>query len=234
MSTRTLVLFDIDGTLLRAAGCGRAATELAMREVFGTVGGLTDYRFEGRTDWNTLLHLLKPEGFSEADVEAALPRYGAALHRHMSAIIGNYRVETLPGTRELVSTLRRHPNVTLGIVTGNMQQTADVKLRAAGFDPGEFAVVAYGSEAPLRRMLVPLVLERAARHAGRPFDPANVVFIGDTPDDIDCAHSIGGRAIAVCTGYVERGELEKHPPVTVLDSLADQDTVLRIILDGAA
>jgi phosphoglycolate phosphatase len=230
MTTRILVLFDIDGTLLRAAGCGRAATELAMREVFGTVGGLTDYRFEGRTDWNTLLHLLTPEGFSESEIEAALPRYGAALFRHMTEIIGRYEVQALPGARELVSALARNPSVTLGIVTGNMQQTADVKLRAAGFDPGEFAVVAYGSEAPLRRLLVPLVLERAERHVGRPFSPANVVFVGDTPDDIDCAHSIGGRAIAVATGFVARSELEKHPPVTILDSLADLDAVMRIIL----
>src|SRR5256885_2249938 len=133
-----LVLFDIDGTLLRAAGSGRAATERAMQEVFGTVGKLADYRFSGKTDWHTLLTLL-------------------------------------------------------GIITGNMPQMADLKLRAAGFDPQTFALAVYGSEAPVRRQLVPLALERSEQRCGKHFDPSNTVFIGDTPDDIDCAHSIGAR-----------------------------------------
>jgi phosphoglycolate phosphatase len=225
-----LVLFDIDGTLLRAAGSGRAATERAMREVFGTVGKLADYHFAGKTDWHTLLTLLTPEGFGEAEIEAALPRYDTAIARHMADVMRDYHIHALPGAPELVHALGQRPDVLMGIITGNMPQMADLKLRAAGFDPATFAVAVYGSEAPIRRQLVPLALERSEQRCGRHFDPSNTVFIGDTPDDIDCAHSIGARAVAVATGSISRAELEQHQPVVVLDDLTDQAKVLSIIL----
>ncbi len=230
MSPEILVLFDIDGTLLHAAGSGRAATERAMREVFGTVGKLAEYRFSGKTDWYTLLALLGPEGFAEAQIEAALPRYDAAVARHMAEIMGDYRIVALPGALELVRTLRDRSNVLLGVITGNMPRMADLKLRAAGLDPEDFSIGVYGSEARVRRQLVPLALERAEKFCGTRFGPPNIVFIGDTPDDIDCAHSIGAQAIAVTTGMASRAELEQQQPVTVLDNLADQAQVLSIIM----
>jgi phosphoglycolate phosphatase len=225
----TLVLFDIDGTLLHAGGSGRVATERAMQEVFGTVGKLDEYRFAGKTDWHTLLTLLAPEGLTEAQVEAALPQYDAAIARHMADIMADYQIDALPGTLDLVRTLRERPNVLLGIITGNMPQMADLKLRAAGFLPEDFSIAVYGSEAPIRRQLVPIALQRAEQRWGSQFEPLNVVFIGDTPDDIDCAHSIGARAVAVATGWIPRAELEQHQPVIVLDNLADQAQVLSII-----
>jgi len=225
-----LVLFDIDGTLLRAAGSGRAATERAMQEVFGTVGKLADYHFSGKTDWHTLLTLLTPEGFSEADIQAALSRYDTAIARHMADVMRDYHIQALPGALELVHTLAQRADVLLGIITGNMPQMADLKLRAAGFDPQTFALAVYGSEAPVRRQLVPLALERSEQRGGKHFDPSSTVFIGDTPDDIDCAHSIGARAIAVATGSASRAELEQHQPVVVLDDLTDEAKVLSIIL----
>jgi phosphoglycolate phosphatase-like HAD superfamily hydrolase len=233
MSPRKLVLFDIDGTLLRASGSGKAATERAMREVFGTVGRLAEYRFSGKTDWFTLLHLLTPEGFTEAEVEAALVDYDLALARHMTDIMKDYHIHALPGTHELVRALQAHPDVVIGILTGNMPQVAALKLRAAGFDPEDFAVAVYGSEAPVRRQLAPLAIDRAEQHCGLRFTPSDVIIIGDTPDDIDCAHSIGAKAIAVATGTQSRAELEQHPPVTVLDDLADTRAVLALILDDA-
>jgi phosphoglycolate phosphatase len=230
MKPQTLVLFDIDGTLLASSGSGRAATSRAMLEVFGTTGHLANYRFQGKTDWRILLDLLQPEGFNAAEIEAALPHYETVVARHMAEIVNDYHVYALPGTLELVDELSAHPGVLLGIVTGNLPRMAEIKLRLAGFALEKFPVAAYGSEAPIRRQLVPLALERAERHCGRHFAPPDVIFIGDTPDDIDCAHSIGARAIAVTTGVTARAELEQHPPVIVLDSLADRERVLPLIL----
>jgi phosphoglycolate phosphatase len=230
MKPQILVLFDIDGTLLLSSGCGRVATGLAMLEVFGTSGNLAGYRFQGKTDWYTLLELLQPEGFSQADIEATLPYYETVVARHMTEIVDQYRVYALPGALELLDELDAHPGIVLGIVTGNLPRMAEIKLRRAGFALGKFPVTAYGSEAPIRRQLVPLALERAERYAGQRFAPSDVVFVGDTPDDIDCAHSIGARAIAVTTGMTSRAELEQHPPVHVVDSLADRETVLPLIL----
>jgi phosphoglycolate phosphatase len=230
MNPRTLILFDIDGTLLVGAGSGRAATERAMREVFGTTGALAHYRFAGKTDWHTLVELLTPEGFEEAHIAQALPRYSDVLVRHMADVIADYPVTALPGALSLVDELAQRDDVLLGILTGNAPQTADLKLRHVGFDPAVFKINAYGTEARVRRELVPIALKRAQQYSGRRFAPAEVVIIGDTRDDIDCAHSIGARIIAVATGFTARADLEQDQPVTVLDSLIDTENIVSLIL----
>jgi phosphoglycolate phosphatase len=230
MTPETLVLFDIDGTLLRAGGSGRVASERAMIEVFGRTGKLAEYNFMGKTDFFTLVHLLTPEGLSEAEIEAALPHFSAAMGRHMAEIVGQYTVQALPGTLELIQALKAQPNALVGIITGNMRESAAIKLQAAGFSLEDFAVGVYGSEARIRRDLMPIILNRAEEHCGVKFVAPNVVVIGDTPDDIDCAHCIGARAIAVATGWVLRAELEKHAPVTVLNDLSDTAAVMSLLL----
>jgi phosphoglycolate phosphatase len=231
MIPRFLVLLDIDGTLLLGKGSGRAATQLAMQEVFGTVGKLADYQFVGKTDFYTLVELLSPEGFTEAQIAEVLPHYSEVLTRHMLQIMHEYPMHALPGALELVNQLAARSDVLLGLITGNVLQMADVKLRAVGIDPSVFVIAAYGTEARVRRELAPIILARAEQHSGVQFDLQNVVFIGDTVDDIDCAHSIGARIIAVATGSVPREKLEQHPPVTVLDNLADVERVLSLIID---
>src|SRR5258708_6549258 len=221
MTPEVLVLFDIDGTLLIGAGSGRAATERAMREVFGTVGALAEYQFAGKTDYYTLVELLTPEGFSEAQVASVLPHYSEVLTRHMIDVMGDYELKALPGARELVQTLATRQDVLLGILTGNVPQMADLKLRSVGFDPSHFVINAYGTEARIRRELAPLALERAEKHATRHFAPEDVIIIGDTADDIDTGHSIGARVIAVCTGFAKRPGLEQHHPFALLDNLSD-------------
>ena len=234
MLPKHLVLFDIDGTLLLGKGSGRAATERAMRDVFGTVGALASYHFSGKTDLYTLVELLAPEGITESEIRAALPHYSDVLVRHMEQVVNEYPVHALPGTLALVNALAQREDVVLGILTGNVPQMATLKLRIVGFDPTVFRIGAYGTEARIRRELVPLALARAEVHSGKAFAPHEVMIIGDTLDDIDCAHSIGTKIIAVATGFTARAELEQHPPVTVLDDLTDTEDVLSLIVGTAA
>ncbi len=230
MILQTLILFDIDGTLLLGRGSGRAATERAMREVFGTVGALADYQFSGKTDWYTLVQLLTPEGFTEEHIERTLPHYSEVLVRHMKDVVTNYPIAALPGALELVHALAARDDVLLGILTGNVPQMAEFKLRTVGFDPSVFTIGVYGTESRIRRELAPIALSRAEKHAGRTFASSDVVVIGDTLDDIDTAHSIGAHMIAVTTGFTDRASLEQDQPVTVLENLADTEGVLSLIL----
>ncbi|MCC7450754.1 MAG: HAD hydrolase-like protein [Anaerolineae bacterium] len=233
MTPHTLVLFDIDGTLLHASGIGRLASERALIEIFGTAGTFATYQLSGKTDWYTLRHLLIPEGFTDDAIERAIPRYADALGRHMVAVREQFKITPLPGALELVRALRARPDVVIGIITGNMPPAATVKLEAAGFDLDDFAIAVYGSEAPVRRQLMPLAIDRAEKHCSKRFTPLEIAIIGDTPEDIDCAHSIGARAIAVATGINTRAELEQHPPVVVLDDLSDLDAALTAVLGDA-
>jgi phosphoglycolate phosphatase len=224
-----LVLFDIDGTLLHSGGCGRAATRLAIQEVFGTTGLLDKTNFAGKTDWQIVLESLESTGINVEQVQAQLQRYNETAARHLSLIVDTFPVRACVGAAEIVNRLRSHPDTLLGLVTGNMAGLVPIKLRAAGFDPGDFKIGAFGSEGWERAMLPPLALERARRYAGRDFAPERIVIIGDTPNDIACARSIGARTMAVGTGGFSVNELRAHHPDHLFESMADTEAVLKAI-----
>jgi phosphoglycolate phosphatase len=214
-----LVLFDIDGTLLQ--------------EVFGTIGLLDKTNFAGKTDWQIVLESLESTGISVEQVQTQLQPYNEAVARHLSLIVDTFPIRACVGAADVVNALRVHPGTLLGLVTGNMPGLVPIKLRAAGFDPDDFKIGAFGSEGWERAMLPPLALERARIHAGRDFPPERIVIIGDTPGDIACAQSIGARTMAVATGPFKVNELRAHHPDHLFESMADTEAVLAAIFhDG--
>ena len=234
MTVQHLVLFDIDGTLLHSGGCGRAATRLAIQDVFGTVGALDKVNFAGKTDWEILREALQPFGITAETIAARIPTYKRTVARRLSEIIGDFPVRPCPGAPQVVTALARRPDVLLGLVTGNMEPLAPIKLRAAGYDPRLFKVGAYGSEGWDRDMLPPLALERARKFAGVDFPPQHVVIVGDTPRDITCAESIGARTVAVATGWYDVPALQAEHPTHVFETFEDTARVLRAILNHDA
>jgi phosphoglycolate phosphatase-like HAD superfamily hydrolase len=226
-----LVLFDIDGTLLHSAGCGRAATRLALQEVFGTIGKLDTLSFAGKTDWQILLELLEPEGFSAEDVQAQLEAHGESVARHLIDVITQYPISPCIGAHEVVAALRNNPDVTIGLVTGNMASIVSTKLTAAGFDPADFKIGAFGSEGWDRSMLPPLALQRAKAYSKIDFSGDQIVIIGDTPGDIQCAASIRARTLAVATGPFSVTQLQPFQPTYVFESMADWQAVVSAILN---
>ncbi len=223
-----LILFDIDGTLLRTKGLGKAATRVAMLEVFGTCGALEAYNFGGRTDWGTLIELLLAEGYTPEQIAERIPQFEDAIGRAMTAILHEFEMQVMPGAHEMVEALRQREEMLLGILTGNVAITANLKLRAAGFDPAWFPITAYGGEAPDRNDLPILALERAIHHLGHHLLPRQVTIIGDTAHDIACARALGARAVAVATGFTSREELAALQPDALLDDLWGLGAVLKL------
>lgn len=230
--TRWLILFDIDGTLLHSGGCGRAASQIAIRELFGTTGSLDTVNFAGKTDWQILLEALLPAGFTRHDIETRLAEYDTTVARCLEQVIVTFPVQPCAGAPEVVAALRAHPQVMVGLVTGNMAGLVPIKLRAAGYNPADFAVGAFGSEGWDRAMLPPLALQRAAALAGANFAPEYIVIIGDTPGDIACAASIGARSLAVATGPFTVDELRVFNPTYLFATLEDRRAVLAALLNG--
>lgn len=224
-----LVLFDIDGTLLHSGGCGRTATRSAMQEVFGTSGVSDAVSFAGKTDWQILLESLGPVGIGVDTVRDQLSHYVAAVARHLQGMIAQYPVQPCVGALQVVAALADDPSVVVGLVTGNMPSLVPIKLRAAGFDPTDFKIGAFGSEGWERSMLPPLALERAKAYSGTDFTPGQIVIIGDTPGDIACAASIRARTIAVATGPFSTAQLRAHNPTHVFESMADCDLFLAAV-----
>lgn len=229
--TPRLILFDIDGTLLLTGGVGREATLNAMEEIFGTSSRIQSHQFGGKTDWQTLCELLEEHGHSEASIGEVMAHYQEAMQRHMSSIIGRYPTRPCPGAVELVEALRQRDDVLLGLVTGNVSTTVPIKLRAAGFEPDWFSIGAYGSEARNRDVLPAMAIARAEQRWGHAIDPRNVIVIGDTPADVQCARAVGAVAVGVRTGFCQPGELEASNPDYVLDDLT---TFIEQVLDRSA
>jgi phosphoglycolate phosphatase len=221
-----LILFDIDGTLLHAHGAGRESTREAMLEVFGTCSTIDTHKFGGKTDWHTLVELLRDHGYDAGTIGERMSEYEACLARHLEKVIPTRQTIALPGALEVVHALRKRKDIVIGIVTGNVRATANIKLRAGGFDPAWFAVGAYGSEAIERDHLPPLALQRAIDHAQRHFEPHEVIVVGDTLADIQCARAVGATAIAVTTGFSTRDELAAAQPDYLLNDLT---TLLEVL-----
>ncbi len=229
----TLVLFDIDGTLLTADRAGSTAFELALSELHGHPVDMSGISFAGKTDWQILQEALLPIGYSREHVAAIMAEFAEMVAKHMKAIIAHHHVRPMPGALSLVRELAVDPRARLGLVTGNVGAAAPLKLEAAGFDPLSFPVGAFGHEAAVRSGLPPLALRRARDLWQTEFPPGQIVIVGDTPNDVICARSVGARALAVLTGPAGREALAAEVPYAILKDLSDRNEVEAVLFGGA-
>jgi phosphoglycolate phosphatase-like HAD superfamily hydrolase len=195
-----LILFDIDGTLL---DCGRQVRPLlagALVEVFGTAGAIDTYDFAGKPDPRIVLDLMTGAGVARQTVLAGLPRLRARYLVALEAGLGVERMRLLPGVREVLDRLVARPEVTLGLVTGNWEAGARIKLGRLGLND-YFAFGAFGDDASDRSLLPPIACARATAHTGREFLPREVLIVGDSLLDVECARHNGLRSLAVATGH---------------------------------
>ncbi|HET8578290.1 MAG TPA: HAD family hydrolase [Methylomirabilota bacterium] len=225
-----LLLFDIDGTLVSARGAGRRAFKAALEGVFGTAGGIDEYDLRGRTDQRIVFDVMEAAGFPREVVRPRLDEVFEAYARGLVAEIGDGSgVITLPGVSELVRQLDRAEGALIGLLTGNIEEGARIKLAPSGLWP-LFPVGAFGSDDIDRRRLPSLAARRAQALIGCAFEPADVVVIGDTPHDIDCARAFGAVAVAVATGQYVRAQLLDERPDLFFDDLGDVERVARALL----
>jgi phosphoglycolate phosphatase-like HAD superfamily hydrolase len=227
-SLKYLVLFDIDGTLLHPDGAGRASLALALEQVYGTAGDAHAFSLAGSLDRNTVHVLMAGAGVAEETIWERFEELGRVMELHLHERIQArlHRVQPCPGAHTLINALHQRDDLILGLITGNFEGTARIKLAAAGFDPSVFRVGAFGHEADTRDELPRLAVERAAALTGHTFSGKQVVIIGDTPSDVTCGRSIGAMSIAVLTGWSSREELQIAGPDYLFDDLADNDAIL--------
>lgn len=228
----TLVLFDIDGTILLTAGAGRRAITAAITDEVGPSDAFERIRFDGKTDPQIVVEMLKAAGDERAQdpdfVRGLCRRYVARLADELQ----HPRTTTtvMPGVLDLLDALEQEAEVVLGLLTGNMAEGAALKLAAAGIAPDRFRVGAYGSDSPHRPDLPPIAARRAAAHFGREPHGREVVIIGDTPADVTCGLSISARAIGVATGSYPVALLAEAGAHAAFSDLRDTATVLEAIL----
>ena len=231
---RTLVLFDIDGTILHSGGAGRRAITAALTEVVGPSHGFDRIRFDGKTDPQIVVELLCAAGHEgpheDSHVAALCERYVALLEGELASSGAVPASTLLPGVPELLDALEREASVLLGLLTGNVAMGAELKLRAAGLDPSRFAVGAYGSDAAHRPHLPPIAARRAEALFGRVPHGREVVIVGDTPADVACGASVEAHTIGVATGAYSVDELKAAGASAVFADLTDTRAVVEAIV----
>ncbi|NNF04800.1 MAG: HAD hydrolase-like protein [Rhodothermales bacterium] len=221
-----LILFDIDGTILSTNGAGRRAVTSAISSVLGRNVDIADVSFSGRTDLAIMADILDISGTDVSDdmLDACISAYRNALESTLRA----EDIVVYPGVRKLISRLAARSGVHLGLVTGNLEQTAYCKLRLAGLD-AHFRVGAFGSDHADRNRLPELAARRAAQAFGRPFRADRTLVIGDTVHDIACSRYFGARSVAVCTGLTDRETLDRAAPDLLIESMHPGTEIDRLV-----
>lgn len=231
-----LILFDIDMTLASTGGVGMEAMRVAVSRTFGGSFVPGPVPTAGRLDPLILADLLTSSGLSGSaeQLRAVRDSYAQILAERLNT--GD--CHSLPGVPALLSRLvqeqRSRPQLTLGLLTGNFEETGRMKLHACGIDQALFSVAAWGDESPhtppTRADLVPIALARDAARRGRTLHGHEVVIIGDTPHDVDCAKAHGCRVLGVATGHTTQAELREHGADQTVPTLADTGTVTAWLL----
>ena len=237
---RKLVLFDIDGTILSTGGIGGRALYQAIEEVchekkmFGDnpTPELGRVRMSGGMD-TQIIHDILEGVLPESTVQQLLPdifdRIAKLLREGCKAKGAN--VILLDGVRELISAVADHEACLPGLLTGNNKGGAAAKLDVFNLNPF-FQFGAFGDDARSRNALPAIAARRAFEQTGEAFAGKDIVIIGDTPRDIECARHAGAYAIAVATGTYSREELAPYKPDTLLDDLSDTQSVMATILSA--
>jgi phosphoglycolate phosphatase len=233
MSDLRIILWDIDGTLVRTrrAGVFKDYTTPAIMRVFGTAGRLHELSVSGMTDLQIVAEALREEGFNEAQIRERAPELSALYLEELERLTrGEDVYYALPGAREALEAIERNQRYLNSLLTGNVEPAACLKLRVVGLEHFFRLPGAFGEDSHDRRDLPALALERISRHLCVELKPEQLIVIGDTPNDIACAHHFGARSVAVATGRTYRAEdLLPHEPDALLDDLTDTELVLRTL-----
>lgn len=221
MRRKICLLWDIDGTLIWSGGAGERAFERAILDVYGQEVDITQIQYSGLTDRMIAQMLIEYIGVpaETQDPDAVVAAY---LHFVKEEMASGTAIE-LPGVRAILEKASQHPDVSLGLLTGNMVAGAEIKTGHFGlwkyFDFGGFA-----DSSPERNKIAEAARDAAAER--NLFDkPDDIWVIGDTPHDITCGKHIFARTLAVATGKSSTADLKPHAPDALFENMEDSEAV---------
>lgn len=209
-----VLLFDIDGTLIRGGGAGRKALNEAAYKLYGKRDACSELSLAGRTDLYNFSETYR-NATGKRPTPAAVEKLHLAYLKHLPYYVKSaLRTRTYhipPGLKTLLKRLSRDKRVLLGLGTGNMEKGARIKLEPSGFN-SYFLFGGYGSDAFHRHQLLKKGVARAKKLAHSSFTSKDVYIIGDTPFDVSAGKKAGYKTIAVGTGYADWKELVASKP----------------------
>lgn len=224
--TKKLLLFDIDGTLLLTGRAGEHALRIALRERFGVEDDLASISFAGSTDGAIVQQMFEANAIPHTPENVADLLDGYV--HHLALELPKREGRMLPGIVELLEALHKREDCVLGLLTGNIEKGAELKLSHYGvWEYFEFG--AFADDHVDRNKLGPVAQSRAVEKHGISFDARDVYVLGDTPRDIDCARAAGFVAVAIATGSYGKEELAAHQPDFLFEDLSDTKEVMQAL-----
>jgi phosphoglycolate phosphatase-like HAD superfamily hydrolase len=190
--------------------------------------GINQYFIHSRMCKNWGYAVLEKVHYDEA-IEERRPAALASYLRRLRERLRSEHVREKPGVVAVVQALARDPRVTLGLLTGNLEPGARLKVEPLGLN-SLFPFGAYGSDHEDRRYLPAVAVERALAHTGHAFVGKRVVIVGDSIHDVRCGRSLGVRAVAVATGRTTAATLAAEDPDALLEDCSDLERALRAIV----
>ena len=225
MNHSKLILFDIDGTLITSGGAGERALRVALKDQFGIDDDLKTIEIAGRTDSGIVRQICRQHGLAETSENFAKFLDGY-LYR-LAELLPQVQGRLLPGIIPLLEALKAREDVVLGLLTGNIERGAKLKLEHYGvwhyFEFGAFA-----DDHHDRNELGRFACSRALERRGVEVPPECIYVLGDTPHDVSCARAFGAKAIAIATGVFSQTQLAEHAPDYLFEDLSDLDAVLAV------
>jgi phosphoglycolate phosphatase-like HAD superfamily hydrolase len=211
------ILFDIDGTLLHTGGAGAVAWQRAFIELYEVEANIAEHTHAGMTDPEiaeiVFREVLKRPGSATERAEAI----GCYLGHLADAVAESEGYFVIEGIEELLPRLVAE-GILLGVVTGNIEPAAHIKLARGDLDK-YFAFGGYGSDSRDRTVLTKKALERGEQVSGHPLDRDETIAVGDTPRDVRAGHGAGIRVVGVATGSYAADELTDSGADWALDNV---------------
>ncbi len=203
-----LVLFDIDGTLIRSGGAGTRAFTQTFKQVFGAPQATEGISFSGRTDTALVRECLTRIGLETTPEHVSMffETYVTILQKNLQELPG----EICPGAEEWLTGLESiHHRPEIGLLTGNIRRGAELKLASYGLW-SRFSFGGYGDDHEDRNQIARVAFQRGVERLGTSLRGDEVLVIGDTPHDIACGRAIHAKVLAVGTGGHSVAELEPY------------------------
>ncbi len=220
------LLFDIDSTLIDSGGAGQRSLNLAFEEMFSVRDAFGTVSMAGKTDSQILKEAFALHGIEP--INGVVPEFYHTYVRHLREQIGIGKGHVKPGMREALEILKDREEYVLGLLTGNIEQGALIKLEHFGLR-SYFVAGAFGSDAEDRNRLLPIAVEKLFRAKSVPVQFSDCVVIGDTPRDVECARPYGAFSVGVATGPYSCAELSAAGADAVFEDLSDTKGFLSVL-----
>ncbi|MBR4355077.1 MAG: HAD family hydrolase [Elusimicrobiaceae bacterium] len=209
---KKLVLFDLDGTLVDAGGCGRRALVRAMKELYGIEPKFEHALISGRTDLDnfSIVYALIKKGKkpSLTEIKKMKAKYLELLPDEVHASVRSKKYNLVPGIKKLLTLLAKDKNFILGLGTGNLEKGAQLKLEPSGLAPF-FSIGGYGEDGHSREDMLKAAVRRAEKKFKTHIEPGNVFIIGDTHRDIVAAKNCDFHNAVLTTGFGEAQKIQR-------------------------